>query len=292
MLQMDITHNEITGFDHGVGIYDNVAAQYGGLPTGCDVDINYDQIYGNALYGVVSGNSEMVDATYSWWGHASGPYHEILNPVGEGDAVSDGVLFDPWFVDEGMTTLAAHSTYEFVYDVPDVIVALEEIVVPVTFQTDALGDTGYAVVRFKFSATGPGDVIFKATDSEEHEYTFVNEGYWGPAAGFYLLANYSATTDWSLNFTEPGEYTINFALIEAPDGEVIAGIEGSEEVTIRAVDIFDYYRRLHGADDEVDTLDLLAAADDWSGYVTRPGFDEPITTLQLLALADEWYAAG
>jgi parallel beta-helix repeat protein len=291
ILQMDITHNEITGFDHGVGIYDNVAAQYGGLPTGCDVDINYNQIHGNALYGVINGNSEIVDATYNWWGYASGPYHAVLNPVGEGNAVSDNVLFEPWFVDEDMTTLVAHSTYVFDYEVPDVIVALDEIVVPVTFETDVLGDIGYVGVRFKFSATGPGDVIFKATDSEEHEYTFVNEGYWGPPAGFYLAAEYSASTDWSLNFSEPGEYTITFALIEAPDGEVIAGIEGSEIVTVRAVDIFDYYRRLHGAYDVVDTLDLLAAADDWIADEVPPGFDQPITTMQLLALADEWFAS-
>jgi hypothetical protein len=49
---------------------------------------------------------------------------------------------------------------------------------------------------------------------------------------------------------------------------------------------------LHAPYDEVTTLDLLAAADDWSGYVVRPGFAGPITTLQLLQLADEWYAAG
>jgi len=290
-LEMDITNNDITAFDHGVGIYDDVALQYGGLPTGSDVDINYNKIYGNALYGVVNGNSELVDATYNWWGDATGPYHEPLNTRGEGDAVSDNVLFDPWYGDEGMTTLVSHSTYKFVYDVPDPVVATEETLIPVTFATDVLGQVGYDGIRFKFSASGPGDVIFKATDSTNTTYTFTNSGYWGPAAGFNLTADYSATTDWSLNFTEPGEYTITFSLIVAPDGEVIAGIEGSQEVTVRAVDIFDYYRRLHGSDDEVDTLDLLAAADDWIADEVPPGFDEPITTMQLLALADEWFAS-
>jgi parallel beta-helix repeat protein len=292
VLEMDITQNDITAFDHGVGIYDDVALQYGGLPAGSDVDINYNKIHGNALYGVVNGNSELVDVTYNWWGDATGPYHEILNPRGEGDVVSDNVLFDPWYGDEGMTTLVRHSTYKFVYEIPDVIVACEETVVPVTFETDELGDLGYDGVRFKFYATGPGDVTFNATDSTNTTYTFTNSGYWGPPAGFNLTADYTATTDWTLHFSEPGEYTITFSLIAAPDGEVIAGIEGSETITVRAVDILDYYRRLHGADDEVDTLDLLAAADDWSAYVVRPGFEEPITTAQLLQLADEWYAAG
>jgi hypothetical protein len=183
------------------------------------------------------------------------------------------------------------STYKFVYDVPDLIIATEESVVPVTFETDFLGQYGYDGIRFEFAATGPGDVTFKATDSTNTTYIFLNSGYWGPASGFNLPADYSATTDWSLNFSEPGDYTITFSLIEAPDGDVIAGIEGSEIVSVRAVDIMDYYRHLNEPYDEITTLDLLAAIDDWLADVTPPGFDEPITTLQLLDLIDEWLAS-
>jgi len=290
-LEVDITNNEITGFDHGVGVYDDSAAQHGGLPTGCDVDINYNEIAGNALYGVVNGVGEVADATYNWWGDASGPFHATLNSDGTANAVSDNVLFEPWFGDEEMTILEPPSTYEFVYEVPELIVAAEEVVVPVTFETDDLGFKGYNDVRFKFAASGPGDVTFKATDSEEHEYTFLNSGYWGPASGFALPADYSATTDWSLNFSEPGEYTITFSLIEAPEGEVIAGIEGSQNVTVRAEDIQDYYRHLNEPYDEITTDDLLAAIDDWLADVVPPGFDEPISTLELLALIDEWLAS-
>ena len=57
-------------------------------------------------------------------------------------------------------------------------------------------------------------------------------------------------------------------------------------------DILEYYRSLNGAPDEVDTLDLLAAADDWISDVVPPCFEEPITTLQLLQLADEWITGG
>ena len=57
-------------------------------------------------------------------------------------------------------------------------------------------------------------------------------------------------------------------------------------------DILEYYRSLNGARDVVDTLDLLAAADDWIYNVVPACFEEPITTLQLLQLADEWIASG
>lgn len=36
-----------------------------------------------------------IDLRYSYWGSGSGPTH-ASNPNGAGDAVSDGVLFDPW----------------------------------------------------------------------------------------------------------------------------------------------------------------------------------------------------
>ena len=42
-------------------------------------------------------------------------------------------------------------------------------------------------------------MTFTATDTADDEYTFINEGFWGPAAGFNLPADYSATTDWTLN---------------------------------------------------------------------------------------------
>ncbi len=40
-----------------------------------------------------------MDARWNWWGHASGPYHPLLNPQGLGDAVGDSIPFDPWYPD-------------------------------------------------------------------------------------------------------------------------------------------------------------------------------------------------
>ncbi|MGI6513720.1 MAG: hypothetical protein ACOX3D_05110 [Syntrophomonadales bacterium] len=91
------------------------------------------------------------------------------------------------------------STYKFSYEVPADVVAGQEVEVPVTFETDVKGDIGYEGVRFKFAAEGPGDVTFKAVDSNEVEHTFTNEGYWGPTGGFELPAEYKPrlTGRWS-----------------------------------------------------------------------------------------------
>jgi hypothetical protein len=57
-------------------------------------------------------------------------------------------------------------------------------------------------------------------------------------------------------------------------------------------DILEYYQGLYGNPDEVSTLELLAAADDWIADVVPPCFEEPITTPQLLQLADLWISSG
>jgi hypothetical protein len=127
------------------------------------------------------------------------------------------------------------STYKFSYEVPADVVAGQEVVVPVTFETDGEpGDIGYDGVRFKFAAEGPegATVTFKAVDSNNDEYTFTNEGYWGPPGGFDLPAQYSATTEWTLVFSEAGDYTITFSLIDADTEEVIAGITKTVEITV------------------------------------------------------------
>lgn len=207
---------------------------------------------------------------------------------------ANGCEAEEGFLETCQTTVTVHerSTYRFVYDIPERIVACEETDIPVTFDTDVLGTCGYDNVRYKFHADGPGDVTFKATDSEEVEHTFVNSGYWGPETGFDLPADYGETTVWTLRFSTPGEYDITFSLIDAATDEVIAGTTKTETLTVEAGDILKYYRSLHEPQDEVTTLELLAAADDWIGSAALPCFGEPITLIQLLQLADEWIAAG
>jgi hypothetical protein len=70
-------------------------------------EIHFNKIVGNAGFGVVNDGGGTVDATYNWWGAASGPYHPITNPGGMGNAVSDNVNFEPWL--EGVTETITNS---------------------------------------------------------------------------------------------------------------------------------------------------------------------------------------
>ncbi len=56
-----------------------------------------NNIYNHSHYGIIVIDPEsQVNATYNWWGDASGPYHPTTNPHGLGDEVSDHVIFQPW----------------------------------------------------------------------------------------------------------------------------------------------------------------------------------------------------
>ncbi len=81
----DVTYNDIYGNKYGVDVYNQST-----------VEIHWNNIYDNTQYGVHHEVSNpphpWVNATYNWWGHVTGPSHS----PGEGDNISDYVLYTPW----------------------------------------------------------------------------------------------------------------------------------------------------------------------------------------------------
>ncbi len=59
------------------------------------MELHNNFISGNTLGGIYA--SRTVNATNNWWGHNTGPYHLENNTSGQGDNVSDNVIFDPWY---------------------------------------------------------------------------------------------------------------------------------------------------------------------------------------------------
>jgi uncharacterized repeat protein (TIGR01451 family) len=58
-----------------------------------------NDIYNNSQYGLSNTTpATLIIAEDHWWGTPSGPYHIPGNPVGTGNAVSDGVDFIPWML--------------------------------------------------------------------------------------------------------------------------------------------------------------------------------------------------
>ena len=80
-----LRHSEI--FGNGIGVdlvYTNVSA-------------TNNSIHGNGT-GVKNSGQTPLDFKTNWWGDASGPHNAVTNPEGGGDAVSEGVEFDPWLI--------------------------------------------------------------------------------------------------------------------------------------------------------------------------------------------------
>ena len=73
------------------------------VEKGCDLTISNSSIKNSVDYAVYNGatsNIIQTKAQNNYWGDASGPYHETLNPEGLGDDVTDNVDFTPWLTTE------------------------------------------------------------------------------------------------------------------------------------------------------------------------------------------------
>ncbi len=111
ILKNDIRNNTASA-DSGIHI------ALGSDPSG--TEIHYNTILDNTRYdssyvvsfGVFNNTAHTVDATMNWWGDNSGPYDPFpgapdYNPTGEGDAVSDYVIYRPWITRAAITPVVA-----------------------------------------------------------------------------------------------------------------------------------------------------------------------------------------
>ncbi|MBM4119073.1 hypothetical protein FJ251_15325 [bacterium] len=94
----------------GCWIRDNASA---GETGGLHLDGSRLSVTGSGLTGngtairVTQPLAEPVDARLNWWGDSTGPFHPLENPSGQGDAVSDNVLFAPWTIETAAPTAGA-----------------------------------------------------------------------------------------------------------------------------------------------------------------------------------------
>ena len=104
-----IENNKMCENDYGIYL-ESVAG-------GSTVLIKSNNLAGNDDYGLyVEDSAFTIDATYNWWGDASGPSGGVADPVteriadGTGVAVSENVHFDPWLT-AYLYTLTISSTH-------------------------------------------------------------------------------------------------------------------------------------------------------------------------------------
>lgn len=106
------------------------------------------------------------------------------------------------------------STYEFVYQIPEMIWVGEVAGVDLTLQTKVAGVEGYDDVEIAFRKEGPGNVDFEVWDGAVW-HSFGNLGTWSVGS---LAAVYTETTPFRLTFDKVGVYTITFELWDLAEG--------------------------------------------------------------------------
>ena len=94
---VEIIGSSIT--NNGIGIF---------VLSDSSQEAHFNNIVGNSDSGVVNAAEEPVDATYNWWGDASGPFAPLKLHFGSGDAVSDFVDFEPWLESASVTKMVTN----------------------------------------------------------------------------------------------------------------------------------------------------------------------------------------
>ena len=101
-----ITDNTISGWEYGIrlnGTRVDAASSYA----------SNNEISGNDVFGLYNGGTGTLNATCNWWGDPSGPYHPTANPYGNGDDVSDNVVFTPWVAPPTIATQPASEVHVY-----------------------------------------------------------------------------------------------------------------------------------------------------------------------------------
>ncbi len=83
----DVSLVNVTLKDNFLGLYDA-----NGTTT-----VSQSSLYNNGQFSLInSGVRATTTAANNWWGDASGPYHQILNPNGSGTPIWGNINFSPW----------------------------------------------------------------------------------------------------------------------------------------------------------------------------------------------------
>lgn len=156
-LRANFTSNSVSYNSYGIYLDSSVPSE--------NVARNND-IYRNTAYGIYVVEEASINAEHNYWGDSSGPYHETLNPSGEGDRVNGdgenlnfthfltepfGVINDPPFA---------------VFKVDKTIVAANQTV---TFDGSESSDDS-SIIRYFFDF-GDGETMWVFSGVVRHEYT-------------------------------------------------------------------------------------------------------------------------
>lgn len=88
---------------------------------------------GTSGYGINNTGGFTVDATGSWWGDNSGPYHVTLNTEGKGDEARGNITLDPWATDNSQNPITGDVSLNGAVSAFDAALTLQQVAALITF---------------------------------------------------------------------------------------------------------------------------------------------------------------
>lgn len=124
-----------------------------------------NDIYQNTAYGVYVVKKASIKAGYNYWGAQNGPYHETLNPSGEGDRVNgaeENLVLTPFLTEP----------FGEINDVPFAVLKADKTTVPVnqTILFDGFESTDDSSIVKYFFDFGDGSAIPTFPGIAKHMY--------------------------------------------------------------------------------------------------------------------------
>lgn len=137
----------------------------------------------------------------------------------DGDKVVEDESVD--FTEE---TPETYSVYGITNSYPENMVANTDYQATSTLATQEAGTKGYDKVRILFGTTSPegGHCLIKMKDTNETEFSFSDNGAWGPESGFPLPADYNVTSEMTINYSQAGTYIHTIKVVNLENNDVIA----------------------------------------------------------------------
>lgn len=105
-------------------------------------------------FGIRNNGTFTVNATGTWWGSNSGPYHETDNVDGQGDQVIGNVTFDPWATDNSLRPITGDISLNGAVSAYDAALGLQAVATLITLEA-----------RQETAADVSGDATISAMDA-------------------------------------------------------------------------------------------------------------------------------
>lgn len=123
------------------------------------------------------------------------------------------------------STKPAHSSYGLDLTLPDTVDVGNLVDYTVTLATYETASATYGNVYFEVDTSGPGHAVYSSAEVPGAGEVFFTDRSKLHKEGFRLPPQYSNTSNWTVEFDQPGEYVVTYKVISRDETVVAATVK-------------------------------------------------------------------